>query len=327
MDWTGVPDSAQSRLSISVWNDILEDASKSATSALPTNDTVEKPSNVITIWQPADLSAKPIVTTFTQSNIVSAVAALITSLPLRQRINAADLVLPADSFNRSYVLCWTLAALFTHASLAISSVAGPKAPLAAATRSISPTIIIASSETMSSLHAETTAKITSPMHKLGLYTQSQTLSSGRMPTPSFFLPSSTSTSNSPGKLRLILTSDRFGSGSPPLSSAMLSDLRIFTRARVVYALTAPAVAGAISQTHVFDYRKEESEDGGERHSRFGAPLSSVEVKLVGGSDAEVGKSEPVGELVVSGPAVAGSGEWKSGRTVRIGEDGCLGYVS
>jgi len=47
--------------------------------------------------------------------------------------------------------------------------------------------------------------------------------------------------------------------------------------------------------------------------------------VVGSGDKEVGKSEPVGELVVSGPAVAG-GEWRSGKKVRIGEDGCLGYA-
>lgn len=76
------------------------------------------------------------------------------------------------------------------------------------------------------------------------------------------------------------------------------------------------------QTHVFDYRREE----GEGHSRFGAPVSSVEIRLLGkNGDAEVAKSEPVGELVVSGPSVAG-GEWKSGKRARIGEDGCLGYV-
>jgi acyl-CoA synthetase (AMP-forming)/AMP-acid ligase II len=143
-----------------------------------------------------------------------------------------------------------------------------------------------------------------------------------MPTnSSLFLPPSTATSNSPGKLRLILTSDRLGLDSPPLSSSTLSDLRIFTRARIVYALTASHVFGAVAQTHVFDYRREE----GEGHSRFGSPISSVEIRLVGNGDADVGKSEPVGELVVSGPAVAG-GEWRSGRRMRIGEDGCLGYA-
>ena len=60
-----------------------------------------------------------------------------------------------------------------------------------------------------------------------------------------------------------------------LSSELLADLRIFTGARVVYALTAPGIAGAVCQTHIFDYR---------RHSNaahFGPPLSSVEIVLTG----------------------------------------------
>jgi len=322
MDWTGVPDSVQSRLSISVWNDILEDNAASASATLPNNDIIEKPSDLITVWQSEDSAVKPTITTFTQLNIVSSVAALISALPLRQRITPSDLLLPADSFTHTYTLAWTLAALFTHSSVAINSVAGPNASLAAATRLIAPTIIVAPAETLSKLHAETSATLTSPLHKIGLYTQSQSLSGGRMPTgSSLFLPTSTATSSSPGKLRLILTSDRLGLNSPPLSSSMLSNLRIFTRARIVYALTASHVFGAVAQTHVFDYRREE----GEGHSRFGSPISSVEIRLVGSGDAEVGKSAPVGELVVSGPAVAG-GEWRSGTKVKIGEDGCLGYA-
>jgi acyl-CoA synthetase (AMP-forming)/AMP-acid ligase II len=320
MDWAGVPDSAQSRLKIGVWNDILEDNEATASAALPGNDAVEKSSDLVTVWQSTDSAVKPMITTFTQSNIVSAVAALITALPLRQRITPSDLLLPVDSFSHTYTLAWTLAALFTHASVAINSVAGPSATLAAASRSISPTIIIATAATLSELHTETAATITSPLHKLGLFTQSQSLSAGRMPGSSLLLPSKSSTT-SPGKLRLILTSDRLDADSPPLSSSTLSDLRIFTRARIVYALTASGVFGAVAQTHVFDYRREE----GEGHSRFGAPVSSVEIRVVGSSDQDVGKSEPVGELVVAGPAVAG-GEWRSGKRVRIGEDGCIGYV-
>lgn len=151
---------------------------------------------------------------------------------------------------------------------------------------------------MSALHAVATAKIASSLHKLGLLTQSQTLSAGRMPSFSLFLPPSTSTSTSPSKLRLVLTSNRLGANSPALSSALCFELRIFTRRQVVYALTAPNVARAVSQTHVFDYRREE----GAGHSRFGRPLRCVEVRVVG-ADNKV--SEPVGELVVAGPAVAG----------------------
>jgi hypothetical protein len=316
MDWAGVPDSAQSRLEIGVWNDIFEDNEAAASTSLPGNDIVEKASDIITVWQPSEPAAKPIITAFTQPNIVSAVAALITALPLRQRITPADLLLPADSFSNTYTLAWTLAALFTHASLAVTTVAGPNATVAAASRSISPTIIIAAASTLSTLHTEASATITSPLHKLGLFTQTQSLSAGRMPGSSLFLPSTGAT---PGKLRLLLTSSRLSSTEKTLSPTTLSNLRVFTRARLVYALTASHVFGAIAQTHVFDYRVEQS--------GFGAPVSSVEIRLVSGDgrDEEVGSSEPVGELVVAGPAVAG-GEWRSGRRMRVGEDGCLGYI-
>jgi hypothetical protein len=60
-----------------------------------------------------------------------------------------------------------------------------------------------------------------------------------------------------------------------LSSEQLADLRIFTGARVVYALTGAGVVGAITQTNVFDYRRQNGP------SHFGAPLSSVEVTLTG----------------------------------------------
>ena len=51
-------------------------------------------------------------------------------------------------------------------------------------------------------------------------------------------------------------------------------LRIFTGARVVYALTAARVAGAVTQTQFFDYRVD---DAGKGH--FGAPLTSAEIYL------------------------------------------------
>ena len=84
----------------------------------------------------------------------------------------------------------------------------------------------------------------------------------------------------------------------------------------------------MSQTHVFDYRTH----GGSKKepSHFGLPLSSVEIKLISqANDKSVGGSRPQGEIVVSGPAVAGSGSEKGSAEIRLGvqgsfgEDGCL----
>lgn len=225
-------------------------------------------------------------------NIVSAVGALSSALPLRQRLSPADLVLPADSFSHSYVLCLTFAALFNHASLAINSVAGPGVELPRVTRSVSPTIIIASAETLANTHTAETAGISSSIQKIAHVSQSQAQSAGRMPTDTLLFKLLAPSGNTPGKLRLIFTSERVGASSPALSSTMLSDLRIFTRSRICYALTAANVAGAVAQTNLFDYRGTD----GTQHSHFGVPLSSVEVKLVSKNDAKVDGNLPEGEV-------------------------------
>jgi acyl-CoA synthetase (AMP-forming)/AMP-acid ligase II len=103
---------------------------------------------------------------------------------------------------------------------------------------------------------------------------------------------------------------------------MLSDLRIFTRARICYALTAAKVCGAVAQTNVFDYRRED----GLGHAHFGLPLSSVEVKLVNKDDQAVGGTMPEGEIVVSGPAVVGQ-QVNLGIKARFREDGTLQLIS
>lgn len=336
MDWNGTPDFAKDRLTVSVWHDIVEENKAKATAELPTNETGEKPEDVITIWQHStDFNKPPEIVKFTQRNMTSATAALISALPFRQRLCSDDLVLPANSFHIPYVLCQTLAALYQHASLAITSVAQPGVDLTMATRSISPTVIIASAETMKEMWEREVAGITSAAQKIGKYSQAQAMSAGRMPTDGllfrFLAPSSSAAGNKPGTLRLILTAELLGAGTPPLSSTMLSDLRIFTRARICYALCAAKVAGAVAQSHVFDYRRVD----GVEHAHFGIPLSSVEVWLVDkADDGKVGRSMPEGEICVAGPAVAGSGdigreggEVRLGVRGRFGEDGCLGLVT
>lgn len=332
MDWNGVPSSAADRLKVTVWHDVVADNKSTATPDLPTNASGDTPADLISVWQPLDPNTKPQITTFTQGNIVSATAALLSALPLRQRLSPADLVLPADGFTHTYVLCHTLAALFAHSSLAITSVAGPGVDLTLASRSVSPTVIITSAETLAALHAKETSGIQSAAQRLGKYTQSHAMAAGRMPTDSWLsrllAPASTAPGNTPGKLRLIFTSERVGAGSPALSSSMLSDLRICTRARVCYALTAARVAGAVAQTGVFDYRREDGDSGG-GWSHFGVPLSSVEVKLVSlpGEDGEVAGARPEGEVVVMGPAVGGGGgEVRLGVRGRVRGDGALEYA-
>ncbi|KAI7702443.1 acetyl-CoA synthetase-like protein, partial [Hortaea werneckii] len=182
VDWNGGPTNSKNNLNVSVWHELVESAPSSiATAPLPANQAGEQLGNVITVWQPTDPQSKPEITTFTHSNLISAVAALITALPLRQRIVPSDLLLPADSFTSSYILCHTLAALYLHANLAITSVAGPAVDFHLATRSIAPTIILASPETLINLHAQT--PIVSPLAQLAKLAHTQTMEAGRLPSP------------------------------------------------------------------------------------------------------------------------------------------------
>lgn len=320
MEWGG---KGSSKLQVSVWHDLIDAQKSSDASSLPEPQEGEKLGDIVTVWQPVEPSAKAEIVTFTQGNFVAAIGALLTSLPIRQRLGPQDLFLPANSFVYTYTLCWTFAALFSHASVAINSVAEPGVDLASATRSVSPTVIVASAETLAKMHAKETRTVSGGMQKLGMATSAQTMSAGRMPTDTFlFKLLAPSTSNSsggqPGQLRLILTAERLGTGTPPLSSAMLSDLRIFTRARICYALTAAKVAGAIAQSNLFDYRIE----SGAGHGHFGGVLSSVEVKLISSKDHELNGSEPTGSLSIEGPAVSG-GLFKPGVQAKVREDGCL----
>ncbi|KAK4934184.1 hypothetical protein LTR66_015685, partial [Elasticomyces elasticus] len=167
MDWRGAPPGFEDNVRIRVWHDLVQSAVNTP-AELPTNDqatpgTVTMPLHFSA--HKADTAIKPFKP-FTQGNLVSAVAALMTSLPPRQRLNSSDLVLPADSLTNSYVLCYTLAALISHSSVAINSVAGPGVDLALASRSISPTVIIASAATMANIHRTEMAKTTSLLSKI-----------------------------------------------------------------------------------------------------------------------------------------------------------------
>lgn len=230
-----------------------------------------------------------------------------------------------------------MATLFNHASLAITSVAGPGVELSLATRAIAPTVVSISAETAATLHSATTASVTtSALKKLSHYTETSShASSGKMLAPTNTLlakinaPTRAAVGTTPGALRLVHVAERAGAQDcPPLSSGDLADLRVFLGARVVYALTSAKVAGAVAQTNVFDYRREEGEGAsgrGKQYSHFGAPLNSVEVKLVDTEGHKTTDERAEGELVVMGPAVVG-GRAAVGVVGRVRDDGCLAYV-
>jgi hypothetical protein len=153
------------------------------------------------------------------------------------------------------------------------------------------------------------------------------LTAGRLPTDNILTklnaPARADIGTTPGKLRLMFVSERQGLNTPPLSSEELSDLRIYTKARVVYALTTAKVAGAVAQTNMYDYRREETASN--KHSHFGVPLSCVEIKVKDTAQHKTTDEQVVGELVVGGSSVVG-GQVSLGVHATIRDDHTLAYV-
>lgn len=228
---------------------------------------------------------------------MAAIAAQLSVLPRSHRLGPADLVLPLESLSNIWALTVVLAALFSNSSLALTSVTAHKAKYDIALRTVSPTVVIAPTQTMTKAYHDWKAAASSVPQKIRNWLTARSLSSGIMPEPSSIPP----------KPRLIYISNRLGglTGAPPLEPYELLGLRILTGARIIYALTEPSVAGAIAQTNLLDYRHHANEIS--RHAHFGPPLSSVEVKLieVQARKAHEEDATPWGHVDVSGPAVVG----------------------
>jgi len=299
MDWDEVPKGTGGAINVSTWQEIIEDH-KSSIADLPKSDPSNKPTNLGAFWQFKQGDADQFVE-YTQPNLVSAISAQISAIPVTQRMSPSDLFLPIDSLSTVYPLVMTLAALYSNSSLALHSVAGRNANLEAATQGIAPTIIVASASTLSKAHQEVSVRMASPVLKAVHWSQTRSLTQdGVMPVASMFTRLNDSMrpaiGTTPGKLRIMFVSEQVGGDSPALSSLDLSDLRVFTGARVVYALTAAKVAGAVAQTSFYDYRV--ANDAG-KHSHFGPPLSSVEVLLRDTKDHKSTDDLAVGEVCSS----------------------------
>lgn len=278
MDWNEVPQGMGGSVNVATWQEILREAPAEAAKELPPVDKKTEAKDVISFWQSTPGTMEEMVR-FTQSNLVSGVAAQLAAVPSTQRLGPSDLFLPADSLTNIHTLILTLAALYSNASVALNSVAGKSTDLALATQGVAPTVLVSTPETLLKTHRESTSRSSSALAKVAHWAQSRSLTeNGVMPVASiasrFNSASRPAIGTTPGKLRLIYVADRVGAGSPPLSSRVLSDIRVFTGARVIYALTASKVAGAVVQTGYYDYRVHDDEQ-----SHFGPPLTSTEILL------------------------------------------------
>lgn len=278
MDWNEVPKGMGGKLNVATWQDIVQDSPADAGRELPPLADQHAAPDVTIFWQTKPGEMEEMVQ-FTAANLTSAIAAQLFAIPQSQRMGPSDLFLPADALTSTYTLALTLVAIFSNASVAFNSSAG-ELDLSLATRGISPTILVASPQTLLKLHTQTTKRVSSFVGSKIHYIQTRTLTqSGVMPTASLLTSYNDSLrpaiGRAPGKLRLVYTAERAGSETTPkLSSAVLSDLRIFLNARIVYALTTAKVAGAVAQTQFYDYRVHD-----DKCSHFGAPVTSCEVLL------------------------------------------------
>ncbi|KAM0434794.1 hypothetical protein ACHAQK_008711 [Fusarium lateritium] len=324
MDWNEVPEGSGGNMNVATWQDILRDTPAHAATELPAVDLEKTPSDVVTFWQTGPGEIEEMVS-FSQANLVSAISAQLAAVPTKERINPSDLFLPADSLANVYTLVLTLGALFSNASLALNSVAGKSPDLVLATQGVAPTVLVASPETLLKTHEESTSKLGSALANASHVMSTRSLALEGVHSASNFLSGFSSNASppfgtTPGKLRLVFVAERAGSDSPLLSANVLSDLRIFTRARVVYALTAAKVAGAISQTAFYDYRLP-----ADAKTHFGPPLTSVEVFLKDAGAHKTTDDKIEGQIVVKGPCVSG-GEVNVGVPGKVRHDNTLAYV-
>ena len=294
MDWNEIPRGAGGNVNVATWQDIVDEHKAIVSKELPSTEAKDAPKDLIAFWPSSN---KPELVAYTQANITSAISGQLSSIPTSQKFGPADLFLPADSLSSVYPLVLTFAALYFNSSVALNSVAGTNPNLTAATQGIAPTIIVASAATLSQIHTETASKLSSAFYRTVHWLQTRTLTQdGVMPLSSIITKFNDSLrpiiGTTPGKLRLVFVSEQAGTITPPLSSTTLSDLRIFTGARVIYALTAAKVAGAVTQTGFYDYRIEETG----KQSHFGAPVTSVEIFLKDTKDLKTSDEAAAGEV-------------------------------
>jgi len=324
LDWNEVPEGMGGSVNVATWQDIVNDAPAAAGAELLPLDPTNEPKDVVAFWRTKEGQMEEMVR-FSQANLVSGISAQLAALPAKDRLGPSDLFLPADSLSHVHTLTLTLAALYSNASVALNSVAGASPDLVLATQGIAPTVVVASPQTLAKTHQESSGKLGSLLARASHSLSTRALSQDGIFTPNNILSAFSAASrpaigNTPGKLRLLYVGDRAGAGAPHLSSSVLSDLRIFTGARIIYALTAAKVAGAVSQTAFYDYRI-----GKDGKGHFGAPLTSVEVLLKDSGVAKTTDETIAGEIFVRGPAVAG-GEVSIGALGTIKDDHTLAYV-
>ena len=275
------------------WHDIIKNGFGQTTADLPSSSQQNEP-NMVSVWFNDVTEHKPssyCVVEYSQKNIIAAIAAQLAALPRGHAFEPLDVVLPLESLTNTYPLAICLAALFSGASIAMTSIASSSADYDLAfQQGFSPSIVITSAQTMRKAYDNWMTNLRKGFFsKLNHYRKLRSLATGTFRT----------NSASP---RLIYVSDKGVHSGVFYDSRQLADLRVFTGSRIIYALTTANVAGAIAQTNPLDYRAVR-QDG--RWSHFGAPVTAIEIKLVDLCETKCSNIHRVGDIVAMGPAVVG----------------------
>jgi hypothetical protein len=247
--WDDVPGN---HINVSTWRDVVAAAAAAHPAegdggeAAALDDKTAVPPGLVTFWLSRDANGNDSyrLVEFSQANLVAGIAGQLEAL---MTIGPDDVFMPADALASAHTLVVTLAAMHSNATIALNAATSHDPDLAQLTDSdapLCPSIIVASPTTLVKAHADYSSRLLgSVVARLAHWSRTRTLvRDGRMPAPA-------------SALRYIITADRAGSGATPtLSPSILSNLRVATGARIVYALTSPLVAGAVAQTMPFDYR-------------------------------------------------------------------------
>ncbi|KAG6205611.1 hypothetical protein E4U35_002462 [Claviceps purpurea] len=324
MDWNDIPEGTGGSVNVTTWQDLVNETPDSTLTELPPVDKDQVPQDIVTFWQDKASNIGEMVR-FSQANLASAVSSQLVAIPSRERLTQTDLFLPVDPLSNIHTLTLTLAALFSNTSVALNSVAGQSADLALATQGVSPTVVVASPAALLRSHEESIRKLSSGLAKLSHTLSTKTLTQRGVHAASnalsgFAAGARLRVGTTPGKLRLVYTAERIGAHTPLLSCQVLSDLRVLSGARIIYALSAARVAGSVTQTAVFDYRV-----SADVETHFGAPTTSVEIYLKDLGSHKTTDDVVEGEIIVRGPCVSG-GEARLGVSGRLNDDNTLSYA-
>ncbi|KAL2269732.1 hypothetical protein VTJ83DRAFT_1916 [Remersonia thermophila] len=312
LDWNAVPEgAATSPVAVSTWQDVVNGSPAAAGRELPPLRDQKPPSDVVVFWDGGKPDEEEELVRFTAANLISGVAAQLAAIPTSQRLGPRDLFLPADSLASTHALVLTLAALFSNASVALSAAAPRADDLAAAVRAapdLRPTVLVATPAAL-------------------LKTQQDAAAARRRSSPFARLAHARRVRHLPAAPHLRRRARRRPGGRPRLSTAALADLRVLTGARIVYALAAARVAGAVAQTGLYDYRlvgedADRLEDDAGSGSHFGPPLTSTEVLFRDKDGVRSDETGSRGEIIVRGPCVAG-GEAALGVLGRMRKDNTI----